>query len=135
MSAEPLRRRLLGHRGGASALEFALVALPFIVTLFAAVEFGRLAYLRNALSHATAEAARTMVLDGSLTAGQVADAIADGMDLTDPAHLEAAISEAAAAGIAFRDVTIRYRHRFLVPSLFGSDVTLTEIVRVPLTNG
>lgn len=47
---------------GAAAVEFALVAIPFFLLMFGAMEFGRLMYLWNTVQEVTRNAARRAVV-------------------------------------------------------------------------
>ena len=47
---------------GAAAVEFALVAIPFFLLMFGAMEFGRLLYLWNTVQEVTRNAARLAVV-------------------------------------------------------------------------
>ena len=47
---------------GAAAVEFALVAIPFFLLMFGAMEFGRLLYLWNTVQEVTRNAARQAVV-------------------------------------------------------------------------
>lgn len=47
---------------GAAAVEFALVAMPFFLLMFGAMEFGRLMYLWNTVQEVTRNAARQAVV-------------------------------------------------------------------------
>lgn len=51
-------RRLAGARGGATAVEFAMVAAPFFFMLFALIEVGHLFVLSSTLENATMDAGR-----------------------------------------------------------------------------
>ena len=55
-------RRLLAARRGATAMEFALVAMPLLMLLFASVEFGLAMRVKSTLQYATIEAARCSVV-------------------------------------------------------------------------
>jgi Flp pilus assembly protein TadG len=54
--------RFARHCGGASAVEFALVAGPFLLLLFGVVEFSRAMWTRQALLDVTASAARCVAI-------------------------------------------------------------------------
>lgn len=53
-------RALRDHTGGASAVEFAIVAAPLLLILFGTVEFGRLLWTRQAMQSLAISAARCM---------------------------------------------------------------------------
>lgn len=55
-----LLRRFLGARRGSTAVEFALVALPFITLMFGTLELGLVFMVSTTLDNATDTAARTI---------------------------------------------------------------------------
>lgn len=55
---EAALRRFHGDADGATAVEFALVAIPFLALLFAIIEVGLLFFADNSLDYATNNAAR-----------------------------------------------------------------------------
>ncbi len=57
-----LLHRLAKARRGATAVEFAMVALPLLMLLFAAIEFGLAMRVKSTLQYATIEAARCSVV-------------------------------------------------------------------------
>lgn len=54
---------LLADRGGATAVEFALIAPALLLLLFGVAEFGRLLWTQSALHFAVEEAARCAAVD------------------------------------------------------------------------
>ena len=54
---------LLRSRSGAAALEFALVALPFLSFIFCIIEFSRVIWTQSAMHYAVEAAARCAVVD------------------------------------------------------------------------
>jgi Flp pilus assembly protein TadG len=58
-------RKLLGERRAATAVEFALVALPLFLVSFGAVELGLILWTRNALQAIAADAARCGAIQSS----------------------------------------------------------------------
>ena len=57
---------------GVAAVEFALVAIPFFLLLFGAMEFGRLLYLWNTVQEVTRYAARQAVVTDFTQADEIA---------------------------------------------------------------
>jgi hypothetical protein len=57
---------------GAAVVEFALVAVPFLLLLLGAIEFGRLMYLWNTVQEVTRNAARQAVVTDFTHAGEIA---------------------------------------------------------------
>ena len=60
-----LRRRAVGDDRGANLVEFALLAIPFLMITLGLVDFGRAIFAYNALASATREAARVAMVRGS----------------------------------------------------------------------
>ena len=51
-------RTLIKHEGGATAVEFALIAVPLIALMFGTIEFGRLIWAYQGVEETTRETAR-----------------------------------------------------------------------------
>lgn len=66
-------RRFAHDREGAAAIEFAIVALPFFMLLFAVMEIGFMFYVNTMIDNATAEAARKIRTGEIQMAGASAD--------------------------------------------------------------
>lgn len=62
-------RRFTTDRSGASAVEFAIVALPFIAVVFAVIEFAILLLASESLNFTASLAARTVMTGQAQTAG------------------------------------------------------------------
>ena len=62
-----LRRKIRNRqkRGGASAVEFAMVAPAFLIVIFSCIEFSRISMMRNLTQNAAYEAARLVIIEGS----------------------------------------------------------------------
>lgn len=61
-SSQPAFIKSKTAQRGAAAVEFALVAIPFFLLMFGAMEFGRLLYLWNTVQEVTRNAARQAVV-------------------------------------------------------------------------
>jgi Flp pilus assembly protein TadG len=76
-------RRFGRARGGATAVEFAMVALPFLALMFATVELGMMFLVSTTLETSAQNAARTIrtgqFQSGAGTAAAYKDAICNGM--------------------------------------------------------
>ncbi|MFT5299780.1 MAG: hypothetical protein ACI87E_003297 [Mariniblastus sp.] len=59
------RRMFRRSRGGATAIEFALVCPTFLVVIVFCAEFSRMSLLRNLAQNATYEAARLVISEGA----------------------------------------------------------------------
>lgn len=58
-------RRLLRSREGATALEFGLVALPFLMLVFGTIEVSRVVWTQSAMQFAVEKAARCAAVNAS----------------------------------------------------------------------
>jgi len=65
-------RLALGDRRGVHALEFALLATPFLMMIGGAIEVGRVMFIQSALHYSVEEAARCASANGACgTSGQI----------------------------------------------------------------
>ncbi|TDR84529.1 TadE/TadG family type IV pilus assembly protein [Enterovirga rhinocerotis] len=121
--------RFRASRDGATAVEFALLAVPLLLVVFAAAEFGRAFWSRNALHEIAISAARCMGVKetacapgGSYSATKTVErvqALAARRGLTIPAAGIALNPSATCTGIAgFSQVTLTYTFRTSVPLVF-----------------
>lgn len=125
-------KRLRNHIGGAAALEFALVAPPFILLLIGIAELG-LVFLANAgLSNAVAEGARHATLHPRPTQAEVEEKVDAAKFGLDPAGLDVrAVTYDITATPNFADVQMSYTMslNFIVTQY---PVTLTKTRRAYL---
>lgn len=83
-----LVKRFGRDHGGTTALEFAMVAVPFLAILFGTLELGFIYLISATLDNATGDAARN-IRTGQLQSGQVRDA--NNKPITSAAQFEASI--------------------------------------------
>jgi Flp pilus assembly protein TadG len=86
--------RLLGDRAGATAVEFALLSIPFFALLFGILELGLVFLLSVSLTNATANEARQIRV-GSLEAAGVGATTSNGNQLDVPAFKAAICNQIA----------------------------------------
>jgi Flp pilus assembly protein TadG len=121
-------RRLAGDRGGASAVEFALIIVPFTLVMFGVIEFGRLLWTLNALQETAIAGARCMgVLNTACTASgaynstnatNFIEGTASGWGVTLATSNITVSNSAACAGVGdFSQVTITYTFVTVIPAL------------------
>lgn len=139
-----LFRRFRKDEAGATALEFALLAVPLLSLTFGIVEFGRALFLQQSLTYATDKAARTLYLSPNATQSSLAALIADNVFLADPARLTVAVctsTDAACgieagsvvAGAKARKLTVSYDFQTVIPTLIDALLPLKfeRVVIVP----
>ncbi len=124
-------RRFLGDRGGAAALEFALIGLPFIVLLIGLVEVGRGLHIRTALDAAADRVQRAVLIDPEISSDaltvEVRKTFQAGQrellnvdDLNDPDLGN------------YRLFSINYRMDMLLPAPLGGPITIGSTRRIAL---
>ena len=118
--------RLRRARGGASALEFALLALPLAAMLLSVLEFGRLQWTRNALQQVAIAGARCVGL--ALT-----DCSSPGATATDPRVYDATKSRTFITGNASSWI-IALGNSDITVSTSATCQTLANFTEVTLTD-
>jgi Flp pilus assembly protein TadG len=138
-----MRRRsfseLFSARDGVAALEFALVALPFLMLSLGTIEFGRLMWTREALQTTAIQGARCMgVRAPACASGGVYNAtnsktymqgVATGWGITlTAASITVNANSASGACTGLSEVSISYTFQTAVPGLLtmlsaGSSLT------------
>jgi len=137
MSPRRSIRRLGRHRGGASAVEFALVIGPFILVLFGVIEFSRLLWTLNALQETAIAGARCMGVLNSSCASSGAYSSTGATTYVEQVASHWGVNLAAAnislnnasscAGVPdFSQVTITYTFQSVIP-------LISPLVSDPLT--
>ena len=107
------------NRGGAAAVEFALIAPIFFLMIFGMIEFGRMVMVQQVITNSSREGARIAVLDG--TAG--ADVVAAVENYLNSAHLSG-----ADVRVLTGDPPIESE-----PSTAGYGEPITVTVRIPFS--
>jgi Flp pilus assembly protein TadG len=129
-----IRRRLqafLRAESGASAVEFAVVAVPLLLIVFGTFEYGRLQWTRSALQETAMAAARCMGVKqpacasgGAVNTGQTLSYLreqAGAFMVSLPSHGVTLDTNVSCSGVAgFSRVTIAYTYQTAVPLLLGS---------------
>jgi Flp pilus assembly protein TadG len=118
-------RRLPGAKGGAAALEFALVLIPLLLLICGVLEFGRLLWTREALQETAIAGARCMGMSSSSCATGSAttyiEGVANSWGLTLTGTNLTLNSNTTCAGVAapkgFSSVTITYTFQSVFPGI------------------
>ena len=126
--------RLIRREDGTAAIEFALIGLLLIVVSIGTIEVGRALFLFNELAHAADRAARLILINPTISDGDLMDQVRDEDLLTglSPADLEVIPGEVADSGISFRTVTLEYSFTPMLSGLTLRSVTMTTVRRVPI---
>lgn len=113
---------------GATAIEFAIVAMPLILLLVGTLELGRVLFIRNELALAADRGVRTLLVTADTPMATIETQIRDTFSLTPPAGLAVTL---ATDGTGFRTLRIDYPVELLIPTLVTPQITLTTERRVP----
>lgn len=128
-------RRFRRDDSGATALEFALLALPLMLMTFGIIEFGRALFLQQTLTYATDKAARTLYLAPTTPLSTLEAMILDDLFLADPARLDVTLCYSTTAGCGVpagsivtgskaAKLTVSYDFHSVVPDLVAALVTM-----------
>ncbi|MGS4947448.1 TadE/TadG family type IV pilus assembly protein [Meridianimarinicoccus sp. RP-17] len=113
---------------GATAIEFAIVAMPLILLLVGTLELGRVLFIQNELALAADRGVRTLLVTADTPMATIETQIRDTFSLTPPAGLAVTL---ATDGTGFRTLRIDYPVELLIPTLVTPQITLTTERRVP----
>ncbi len=124
----------LADRRGATAVEFALVALPFVMLLLGLIEFGRALHIKNGLDYAADRTQRQIIIDGTANSTELASGARKAFLAGDPNKLQVTLAAGSSGGTNFRTVRLSYAMTLLVPIPKGVDVVLSTSRKVVLAN-
>lgn len=138
-------RRFAAGRGGAAAVEFAIVAVPFFLLIFGIFEFGRALWDHNALQQTAIAAARCEgISQGSLastaacngtTASAYAQQVASAWGMTIPTSGVTVTANTTCGGVSgFSQVSLSYTFTTAVPAMLGmlNSIPLTATACFPV---
>ncbi len=128
-----MRRFLSGSRG-ATAVEFALVALPFVILMLGLIEFGRALHIRNGLDNAADRAQRQIIIDAAATSTSLTASARATFLAGDANKLLVVLSEGTSGSTTYRTVDLSYTMTLLVPIPMSGDVVLTTSRKVALSD-
>lgn len=123
-------KRLIRDRGGASAVEFALVAPMFLMLLFAVWEFGWALHNAASVNYALEEASRQLMLNPSMTAAQLQAEVQERIDDIGSGTVTVTLQRSTVGGVNFAQATSTYVHQVLIPFIPSDALTLQSTVRV-----
>ncbi len=128
-----MRRFLSGSRG-ATAVEFALVALPFVILMLGLIEFGRALHIWNGLDNAADRAQRQIIIDAAATSTSLTASARATFLAGDANKLLVVLSEGTSGSTTYRTVDLSYTMTLLVPIPMSGDVVLTTSRKVALSD-
>lgn len=122
--------RFITDRGGAAAIEFALIGLPLILLLLGLIEFGRGLHIRAGLDSAADRAQRMILINPAETIQKIEAEVQSSFQAGSVDRLHVAINPPS--GGTFRTVILTYDMTLLMPAPIGGTITIVSnrLVRV-----
>lgn len=124
-------RRLSSCQAGASAIEFAIVALLLIVVSLGIIELGRGLNTRNRLAYAADYAARRILTDRLISDSALESEVRSIFDPNRPEDLKIVLGTETVNGVAFRTINLSYPFLPLIPTLSTGTIELKLARRTP----
>ncbi len=123
---------LAGDKSGGAALEFALVAPPFIAMIVGVVQFGWAMNSASLVHDALVTQGRSLIFNTTMTADDLQNAVrAQVQGLTD-SNVAVTLSRTTMNGVAVAIATATYTTSVGAPPLFTYPVNFTSTVTVPV---
>lgn len=126
--------RLAHDLRGAAATEFAIIAVPLILVMIGTVDFGRVMFAENGLSHAADIGARVILLDNGAANAEVEAAIRDAFTAGAADALNVSLGTASEAGVDVRTIELTYGIDLITPFIDRDALVLDHERRVPVVN-
>ncbi|WP_299844956.1 TadE/TadG family type IV pilus assembly protein [uncultured Jannaschia sp.] len=123
-------RGLLSDRRGATALEFALLGLPFVALILGILEFGRGLYIRNSLDAAADQAQRAVLIDPLIDVLELEETVRTAFGTWPSDNLTIDYSVETISGITYQLVSLDYSMRLLLPVPLGRSITIASSRRI-----
>jgi len=123
------RTALWRSRDGSAAVEFALVSIPLLMTVFGIIEMGNALWLQNALHYSVEEASRCAAVNAT-TCGN-ATQVTSYAAARSGANLSSSVFTYNAAAACGKQVTASYPMQLSIPFIAVS-VTLTSSSCYPI---
>lgn len=121
-----LVRRFWRCESGASALEFALIALPLVMLTFGIVEFARLLFVEQEIVYAADRAARVLYLNPNASQSEVSAAFDASFWIINPANLSISYADTTVGTQSGVTMKVSYTFHFLVPLISNASVDVTH---------
>ena len=130
--------KYLKNQDGATAVEFAIVAILFLSFVFGIIEAGRIFWTWNTLQYSVEQAGRYALVNTDATSSEIEDVIISNMQgiQVDPANMTTTITTVTLSDINFIEISAEYNFTALtdfLPAEFNS-ITLSADTRMPLNS-
>ncbi len=123
--------RMAEDRKGAAAVEFSIISVVLVALLVGIVDFGRTLYVKNQMSFLADQAARSILINGSISDASLEAEIRAGFNAGEDTDLTVTFASDSVSGDDYRVVTIIYPVNLFIPNIAPELLTLTVVRRVP----
>ena len=125
------------NEDGATAVEFALIAMIFLGVVFAVIEAGRVFWTQNAIQFALENASRERLVDPDLTEAEIVALAEESMQsmFVSPTPLDLDVLEVTEEGITYLEMDAVYNYSPMIGVLIPdnwSNIVLEGSARRPL---
>jgi Flp pilus assembly protein TadG len=127
----PRLSALWRNTGGAAAIEFAFIAVPFLVSILGVTEYGRILWTRNSLQNAANETAHYAMIHGTATQQQLVSYAQAAAAPLDPNSLTIQVTWNTAGGTTYVTILMTCQTGIGIPFLPKDSVTLVGRARTP----
>jgi len=110
---------------GAVAIEFALIALPLLLLLLGAVEFGRALNIHNQMHRAADVGARDLLIDPNATAESIQIKMRQVLQIIEGSNLSVTLVPQTINGRTYKTIVATFPVKTLVPLIIKSSYTVT----------
>jgi hypothetical protein len=126
-------KRFCGATGGASALEFALIAPVFFAMTFGTMQVGIAYYYAGSVQFALERTARITMVDQDMSEGEVQAAFANELAAFTNQDVDVNYSVDDSGDVPIGQFTATYVHQVVVPFVPSFELSFDVETRVPLT--
>lgn len=122
--------RFARDEGGASAVEFAIVAPIFLTLIYGLFQVGWALHCASSVRYALEESARSVMLDEHFSSGDVEAKMRQKLtDIADP-QVEVAITTEDRTGMTLVHLNATYVHEMIIPFLPAYEVTFNQTASI-----
>lgn len=129
-------RRFAADHCGTSAVEFAIIALPLMVTITGTIESGRAFWTWSLIGHETDNAVRRVIVANAVTASAVESDIRTALSRLAQSDLaiDVAITPASAGAPGALNVNVVFSFRTALSFVWPAPISITQNVQYPIIN-
>lgn len=126
------RPRLVDNEDGGAAVEFAIVAPPFVAMLFGIIQFGWAMNSANTVHDALVSQARALSFNTTMTSSQLQSAVRNAVGSLADSDVMVTVDRHAVNGVSAAVATATYTSSISIPLLGSYPISFNSSVTVPL---